>query len=137
VLRQGQLKILAAQADARWAAKPSYVDGPGRQRGQPLPALKLKDPGRYTQMGRLDERAVEGGSDIEGRVENRIERSQEEVPGIEIQIPDEKRHPFTRKERAHQTTKENSEDPWRKARGGLSEEWQPEAWDPNALIAKR
>jgi len=32
---------------------------------------------------------------------------------------------------------EKKEDPWKKARGGPSEKWQPQAWDPNALAARR
>ncbi|KAK6602026.1 hypothetical protein H4I95_07128 [Botrytis cinerea] len=29
------------------------------------------------------------------------------------------------------------DDPWKKARGGPSEEWQPQAWDPNEMPAAR
>jgi NADH dehydrogenase [ubiquinone] 1 alpha subcomplex assembly factor 2 len=40
VARQDRLKILAAEADARWAAKPSLMDMPGKgDKGQAVPAL--------------------------------------------------------------------------------------------------
>jgi hypothetical protein len=39
LIRQENLKVLSAQADARWAAKPSFLDKPGEGRGQAIPAL--------------------------------------------------------------------------------------------------
>ncbi|KAF3060051.1 hypothetical protein GL218_04746 [Daldinia childiae] len=39
VVRQERIKVLAAEADARWEAKPSLVGVPGRERGQPVPPL--------------------------------------------------------------------------------------------------
>jgi hypothetical protein len=58
-------------------------------------------------------------------------------PEIQMQQPDTQRHPFKRGERAPKMRKDSKEDPWKKARGGPSEEWQPAAWDPNSLSAKR
>ncbi|XDG01424.1 hypothetical protein ABKA04_001039 [Annulohypoxylon sp. FPYF3050] len=40
LVRREQMKVLAAQADARWEAKPSYLDAPGapgKEKGQPVP----------------------------------------------------------------------------------------------------
>jgi NADH dehydrogenase [ubiquinone] 1 alpha subcomplex assembly factor 2 len=37
--RRERLQVLAAQADARWEAKPSLMDRPGEERGQPVPTL--------------------------------------------------------------------------------------------------
>ncbi|KAK6953446.1 hypothetical protein Daesc_005750 [Daldinia eschscholtzii] len=39
IARQERTKLLAAEADARWEAKPSLIDVPGRERGQPVPPL--------------------------------------------------------------------------------------------------
>ncbi|KAI2465327.1 hypothetical protein F4781DRAFT_34468 [Annulohypoxylon bovei var. microspora] len=39
LVRREQMKVLAAEADARWEAKPSYLDAPGKERGQPVPPL--------------------------------------------------------------------------------------------------
>ncbi|KAI1213312.1 uncharacterized protein F4807DRAFT_456654 [Annulohypoxylon truncatum] len=43
LVRVEQMKVLAAQADARWEAKPSYLDAPGKEKGQPVPPF---DTGR-------------------------------------------------------------------------------------------
>ncbi|KAI0883516.1 uncharacterized protein GGS22DRAFT_190175 [Annulohypoxylon maeteangense] len=37
LVRREQMKVLAAAADARWEAKPSYLDAPGKEKGQPVP----------------------------------------------------------------------------------------------------
>lgn len=141
LVRQAHLKVLAAQADARWAAKPSLIDMPdgasGRQRGHVVPALRAGDPGGYRQEERPDMMAVKEGIIAEGEVGNNVEGSQTEEHVNQMQSPDRKRHSFARGERAHQAIKENKEDPWKKARGGPSEEWQPEAWDPSLLAARR
>jgi len=130
LVRQEQLKVLAAQADARWEAKARLVDVPTTNSGmgieRALPALGLKDG--------QDGRAVEGVLDGEGGVDGEGPPSKE-LEG-EMQSLDGKRHSFTRGERTPRITKEEK-DPWRKARGGPSEEWQPEAWDPNAVVARR
>ncbi|OTB04993.1 hypothetical protein M426DRAFT_320301 [Hypoxylon sp. CI-4A] len=39
VYRQERIKVLAAEADARWEAKPSLLDMPGQEKGQPVPPL--------------------------------------------------------------------------------------------------
>jgi NADH dehydrogenase [ubiquinone] 1 alpha subcomplex assembly factor 2 len=137
LIRQEQLKVLAGQADARWEAKPRLIDMPGREIGQAVPALRVRDPGGYSQEERPNGRGVGGGSEEEGQLGSNVGCSRTEVPPSEIQSPDGKRHSFTIGKRAPYTMKENKEDPWKKARGGPSEEWQPEAWDPNALTARR
>ena len=53
VVRQSQMKMLAAEADARWAAKPSLIDAPGQEQGQPRPALETESrKTSATQRGR-------------------------------------------------------------------------------------
>jgi NADH dehydrogenase [ubiquinone] 1 alpha subcomplex assembly factor 2 len=144
--------VLAAQADARWASKKSYLEAPdkgsqtsfleapSRVKGQPLPALKAKDRSDYTHAERLDEKAVDGQVGAGPELRYGVESSQPEGSASGMQIPDGKRHSFTRGERSHETMKEmeeKNEDPWKKARGGPSEEWQPQAWNPNSLVVKR
>lgn len=80
---------------------------------------------------------MDGARGAEGLPGDGVDGSQPEGPASEMQTPDGKRHPFTRGERAYRTAKEKREDPWKKARGGPSEEWQPAAWDPNASAARR
>lgn len=116
VRRQQQMRLLAAEADARWAAKPSLLEhhaggeGPGQVgAGQPLPAL--------------GSRGARGGG-----------QGQEEVA-----IPEE----GTRRdavasgaEQQQQSTAARDaekKDPWAQSRrGGPSEDWQPQAWTPPA-----
>ncbi|KAI6091018.1 hypothetical protein F4821DRAFT_210448 [Hypoxylon rubiginosum] len=52
VVRQEQIKVLAAEADARWEAKPGYLDAPpGRgEKSQPVPPL---DTGRTQPQERV------------------------------------------------------------------------------------
>jgi NADH dehydrogenase [ubiquinone] 1 alpha subcomplex assembly factor 2 len=137
LIRQEQLKVLAAQADARWEAKPRLIDMPGREIGQAVPALRVRDPGGYSQEERPNGRGVDGWGGEEGQLGSNVGGSPTDELQSEMQSPDVKRHSFTIGKRAPYTTKENKEDPWKKAGGGPSEEWQPEAWDPNALIARR
>ncbi|OWP06012.1 hypothetical protein B2J93_1769 [Marssonina coronariae] len=127
LVRQRQLKILAAQADARWAAKPSFLDTP--ERSQPLPALEVKDPGGYDSVQHRSEAVgvPDGGKEINAEIGE---------GGIEMQAPNGISHPFgktspqekQRRGEEHAPRKEIKEDPWKNARGGPSEEWQPETW---------
>ncbi|CAM1505518.1 Fc.00g111550.m01.CDS01 [Cosmosporella sp. VM-42] len=43
VVRQARMKFLAAEADARWEAKPRVMDVPGGATGQRLPILESQD----------------------------------------------------------------------------------------------
>ncbi|KAG9254976.1 uncharacterized protein F5Z01DRAFT_63363 [Emericellopsis atlantica] len=56
VARQARMRVLAAEADARWAAKPRVMDAPGQQSGQPSPALQ--SPGAKGPL-KQDERQEE------------------------------------------------------------------------------
>ncbi len=130
--------MLAAQADARWAAKPRVLDMPRTDRSAlavPAGEYLRRGPGAHVREERPAGGHVGGpGHAGEG---SGVEASGNGRPEIEMQVPDGKRHPFTRGERAPRTLKEVREDPWKKARRGPSEDWQPQAWDPNALAVKR
>ena len=104
IRRQQQMRVLAAEADARWAAKESLLnDGgagaPGQVgKGQPVPAL-------------------------ESRAAARGEEEEAALPGKE----ETRRDPVAAAEDAEK------KDPWRQSRrGGPSEDWQPQAWSPPA-----
>merc|ERR1711900_56065 len=80
---QRNLKILAAQADARWAAKPSFLDAP--ERSQPVPALESKDSG--------------GAGDLDGALGAREQTTANIMEGQgdsaeKMQTPDGIRHRF-------------------------------------------
>lgn len=136
LVRQDRLKMLAAEADARWAAKPSFLDAPGKQQGQPLPAMGVKDPGGYAPPTEPPEKegvrnAVGGGleDNIPGTDVKMKEllKTKESIPGKQT----------TEAPREQPKPKPIKEDPWKKARGGPSEEWKPQAWDPNASTGGR
>ncbi|KAH7395887.1 hypothetical protein BKA64DRAFT_72064 [Cadophora sp. MPI-SDFR-AT-0126] len=127
LVRQRNLKILAAQADARWAAKPSFLDAPP-ERSQPVPALEVNDPGGGA------------GDVISGAREQTKATMGEEESAGKMQIPDGIRprsnEPLDGEEKRLKNENEKKEDPWKNARGGPSEEWQPQAWTGN-VAARR
>ncbi|CZT07755.1 uncharacterized protein RAG0_13083 [Rhynchosporium agropyri] len=123
LVRQRNLKVLAAQADARWAAKPSFLDSPEKR--QPLPATQIEDStaGRVegdaesmvseqaaghtvAQDGNTQKTQVADGND---RLNERLQQ-EEKKPNAEDRKKD---------------------DPWKNVRAGPSEEWQPSAWTGN------
>jgi len=128
VARQERLKILARQADERWAAKPSFLDQPGERGGQPLPATKVLDSGGYAgQNTKPNEK--EGVRNTVAGIEEL-----EATEAKKIEIPDGVRHPYVEREEHNEVRKdeivklkEEKADPWKRARGGPSEEWRPKA----------
>ncbi|KAI3399384.1 hypothetical protein diail_7111 [Diaporthe ilicicola] len=120
VRRQSQMRVLAAEADARWAAKPSLLDAdagsggvsgkPGQLGGaaQPRPALESQGA-----MG------VEGGGEAaragHGTRRDAVASGEEQQAAAASARDAEKK------------------DPWKQSRrGGPSEDWQPQAWTPPA-----
>jgi len=146
VIRQQNLKVLAAEADARWAAKPSLLDSPGQARGQPLPAMEVNDPGGYATStepeNRIGVRSAIGGApeDVVQRTGIPVEDEGKEGHKRKMQVPDGIRHRFNEKVRQEKSSKtggkKEKEDPWKQSRGGPSEDWQPEPWSGN-LAARR
>ena len=139
MVRQKNLKVLVAEADARWAAKPSFLDAPGKARGQPLPVTVVKDPGGYVQRTEpLEERVV--GNTVRGGLGDKVQGMDiafEEVIEKEKSDRTGRRHfngPLEEKKREEN---EHKEDPWKQSRGGPSEQWQPKAWDGNITATKR
>lgn len=103
------MKQLAAQADARWEAKPRMMDAPPGEKSttaQPMPAL--------------ESRSARAGGEEAGQPE--VTRKDAIASGEEqVQA---QRKPQQQKEA-------EKEDPWKKhSRGGPSEDWQPQAWSP-------
>lgn len=117
VRRQQQMRLLAAEADARWAAKPSLLDhaaggggeGPGQVgAGQPLPAL--------------GSRGARGGGQGEGAIPEEGTRRDAVASGAEQQ-----------QQQSTAARDAEKKDPWAQSRrGGPSEDWQPQAWTPPA-----
>lgn len=109
--RQRQMKQLAAEADARWEAKPRAMDAPPGEAttGQPLPMVESR------AEGERDGVRVGGG----------VETRKDAISSAEEQVKVKQSQP-----RRNEAEKE---DPWkRQPRAGPSENWQPQAWAPPA-----
>ncbi|KAI8228046.1 NADH-ubiquinone oxidoreductase assembly factor N7BML [Colletotrichum sp. SAR 10_77] len=104
VVRQERMKLLAAQADARWEAKPRVMDAPGQATGQPLPALNTAQR-----------------QPIAPELESVHATTTESTESIPTQS--------TPKTSA--AKKKYGHDPWEQAKGP-GEAWQPQAWVPPA-----
>ncbi|KAK4165339.1 NADH-ubiquinone oxidoreductase assembly factor N7BML [Cladorrhinum sp. PSN259] len=113
VIRQERIKALAAQADARWAAKPGYVDAPP-------PPSTTSAVGESTRQPPL----LGKGMVVEAK------EKEEEVKDEGAVLKDQRQKAW--KEMKEQKDKIPArDDPWKQAnRGGPSEEWQPKAWTP-------
>jgi NADH dehydrogenase [ubiquinone] 1 alpha subcomplex assembly factor 2 len=132
--RQERMKTLAAQADARWASKPSALDAPDKQ--QPVQMLQSRDPDSgVTQMN-----ADEG---IRDRAEppqllEREEARLDAIPAEPAQPQQMPRDPpapaaedgapaFVAKKKLRKE-KEPKDSPW--AQSAQGQEWQPQGWSP-------
>ncbi|KAJ4295602.1 hypothetical protein N0V90_007615 [Kalmusia sp. IMI 367209] len=118
VIRQAQMKRLAAEADARWAAKPSAVDAPDKQ--QPVQMLESRDPNTGIRQMNADQ-------EIRDRVESQpvatSENVQEEARQTDTAPTLKKRKPMRAEPR---------DSPWKQAaaKRNPGDEWQPESWTP-------
>ncbi|KAK8197387.1 hypothetical protein HDK77DRAFT_433393 [Phyllosticta capitalensis] len=114
--RQLRMKQLAAEADARWAAKPSALDPPSRD--QPVMVLQPHDPMAQKQQ---EEKQV-----LESREAESVATSQE-PPGEQVQTQRRERRGKEKLKKAKEPS------PW----DGLkpAQEWEPEAWTPK--LARR
>ncbi|KYK57780.1 hypothetical protein DCS_04793 [Drechmeria coniospora] len=106
VVRQERVKVLAAEADARWEAKPRVMEDPGARA-----ALSTAD-GTATHRSGPNEGEVEGEVEGEDQPEGQREGWPEHRP---------------KDQRAA-----GKDDPWARARRaeGPSENWKPAAWSP-------
>jgi NADH dehydrogenase [ubiquinone] 1 alpha subcomplex assembly factor 2 len=141
IIRQQNLKILAAEADARWAAKPSLLDSP-EVRGKPLPALEPSHLHRQTASTGRENRA--GARDAIG-VESERDAKRTDIPAKSVEMrehngkspdDDDPEQDLTKRS-AHETwprAQKDQDDPWKQARG--SEKWQPATWHGNVAVRR-
>ena len=155
--RQQNIKLLAARADERWAAKPSALDAPDKQ--QPIQMLESRDPkSGVVQMNAEQELRSRGqesrtaearepspqarqispaGQRKEQRPKN--DMRPDVTPGFEAPQPQAQAEPglteeapmfkAKKKMRPNKTPKEDS--PWKQAgAGNPGDDWQPKAWMP-------
>ena len=107
-MRLEQLKVLAARADQRWAAKESYLDQP---------------EGRKV-LGEVEAPSgTRGVGDVAAMDESNTTASTPETSETE--------------NKSRVKDRPEKKDPWKVARGGPSEEWQPAAWGGEVAPRKR
>ncbi|KAF3491779.1 uncharacterized protein GIQ15_01296 [Arthroderma uncinatum] len=109
LLRQQRMKYLAQRADERWASKPSFLDTPQQQ---PPPALQSHEPSYHTT------RPNAAGKEEATAGHNAVDTAE----GLQEQGLDA-------------TGSKKVKNPWDRAVGGPSENWQPESWNPS--VSKR
>jgi NADH dehydrogenase [ubiquinone] 1 alpha subcomplex assembly factor 2 len=129
VIRQENLKILAAQADQRWNEKASVLDAPGNVMGQPLPTL-----GVGMAQGETSDGAMKGKSGSTGGVTSIVDDTTE-PESVGNQARESTLQPETTRE--SKKSEDEKEDPWKKAQGGPSEQWQPQAWTGGRAATRR
>ena len=109
IVRQERMKILAAEADARWAAKPSALDAPDKQ--QPVQMLESRDPRSGIQQMNVTE---------ESKVES-------ELPGNS----DSSHSTGRASKSAKSFTRETKDSPFKQpTASNPGDEWQPQSWPP-------
>lgn len=121
IARQERMKVLAAQADARWAAKASVTgskaEAPGRLMGQSVPALG-KNMAEGTGSEQLSGQSSKGKADDGTESEKGATGEREET---------------WRRMQEEAKQKDTGPDPWKQATpSGPGETWQPQAWQPPA-----
>lgn len=116
-MRQERIKLLAAQADARWAAKPSAVDAPENQ--QPVHMLQSRDPStgiRQMNVHHGMRDAAEPRAPVTDEAAEETAPQTDPAPTLKTRTP---------------MKTEPKDSPWRNAaKGNPSDEWQPASWSP-------
>jgi NADH dehydrogenase [ubiquinone] 1 alpha subcomplex assembly factor 2 len=121
VLRQDRMKVLAAEADARWAAKPGYLDGP--EMAQPAPPLRSPRREDVTKPAGTLAEDVRETMNSGNRPDEEPGNSKKETWGVSQEEEKDK----MRKGEAPET------DPWKQADAGIpGQNWQPQGWNPSA-----
>ncbi|KAK3302446.1 uncharacterized protein B0T15DRAFT_305761 [Chaetomium strumarium] len=146
VARQERIRLLAAQADARWEAKPRAMEGGPASPSSPegRANLGLREPpfrtdSRRAGPGKPEDRARLGEMNATGRtgVTKSTKAGDDDAAAVtlgddEAVIQREETWKKMQQEAEEKQKKGGDErpDPWKQAKGGPSETWQPQAWQP-------
>ncbi|KAF2830372.1 hypothetical protein CC86DRAFT_391309 [Ophiobolus disseminans] len=130
VARQDRMKMLASQADARWASKPSALDPPDKQ--QPMQMLQSRDPDSgVTQMNADQELRARAEPPRSVEEQEAKPQSVAEHPAPQ-QMPRDPPVPASADDAPVQTRKntkkEPKDSPWGQAE--TPKDWQPQGWSP-------
>ncbi|KAK5637419.1 hypothetical protein RRF57_013131 [Xylaria bambusicola] len=123
--RQARMKLLAAEADARWEAKPSLLDMPPSCPQQALNPTTTAITA--TTAAAADQRTT---SDRRGQIPSNSDQVRSRDFGEKKTSPVQTQNT---------NTKIGDNDPWKQAqqRGAPGETWQPQAWTPASTPARR
>jgi NADH dehydrogenase [ubiquinone] 1 alpha subcomplex assembly factor 2 len=123
VVRQAQMKMLAAQADARWAAKPSMLDAPNKQ--QPIQPLESRDQDSGIRQMNVDQ-------DVRDRAQPpTMPEDTESISAEKETVEDENTTTAPTLKQQRVMKKEPKDSPWKQAaRANPGEDWQPKEWAP-------
>ena len=143
LIRQRQLKVLAAEADARWNAKESFLDAPNLNQTQPVLESSTNTSRNVdNKRDHLSPEEVERRANTTVGKMGPIERDPERtmvktnVRPTVFTNPASRSQPAAEPQQPHMPPKQ--EDPWAKAQKGRpTGEWQPQAWTPGAVAPKR
>jgi NADH dehydrogenase [ubiquinone] 1 alpha subcomplex assembly factor 2 len=126
LLRQERIKLLAAQADARWAAKPGVLDGP--EMAQAVPALRTPRRQDGTKVAGTLAEDVRETMSSGNRPDEEPRSSKKETWAVSQEEEKEKMR----------TGKATETDPWKQADTGVpGQNWQPKGWNPSAPAKRR
>lgn len=131
------MRTLAAQADARWASKPSALDAPDKQ--QPVQMLQSRDPDSGVTQMNIDQesrddaeipRLVEQIESTPAIAKSEQPQQMPRDPPEPVAIDDA---PFVAKKKLRKEAKGPKDSPWNES--AQPQEWQPKKWSPGS--AKR
>jgi NADH dehydrogenase [ubiquinone] 1 alpha subcomplex assembly factor 2 len=124
VVRLRNLKVLAAEADKRWAAKKSLLDAPVKADRLPLNGFGISDAGRLRGDSERGTWNPETNTHEAEKAPEDTGSSRVVVDRIQAQ---DRVARFNELQDDRRKEQKQTEDPWKQARGGPSEEWQPQA----------
>ena len=117
------MKVLAARADARWAAKPSALDAPDKQ--QPVQMLESRDPKSGVAQSNAEQEVKSRGEWRSAEARTEGETPQQESG------PSEEAPAFKAKKRLRINKQPKEDSPWKQATASNpGDDWQPKAWTP-------
>ncbi|KAK4151505.1 hypothetical protein C8A00DRAFT_17076 [Chaetomidium leptoderma] len=138
VARQERIKVLAAQADARWEAKPRVMEDLSSSSPSRHPPLGVREPAFETERHVGPGSKVKAEAEAEARAQagetsGTTGASAEEVTRGDGEIVNQREDTWNKMRQEAEGKKKDAKapsDPWKQTRGGPSEAWQPKAWDP-------
>jgi NADH dehydrogenase [ubiquinone] 1 alpha subcomplex assembly factor 2 len=130
IMRQERMKMLASQADARWASKLSALDAPDKQ--QPVQMLKSRDPDSGVSQMNVNQEIRDSAEPPRVLEEQEVKPQPVGKNPEPHQMPRDPPVPSADNTLSAQPRKKSRKDPkdspWKQAE--TSKDWQPQGWSP-------